>query len=92
MTVAPPLVQPVTEFTDLTGTLGIAVFAGMLGVTFFGVFLTPVFDYAIARWRAGAETAKVPTTPQTPPGGLAGPNPPDPDADHDRPHFGPAFG
>jgi multidrug efflux pump len=28
-------------------TLGTAVFAGMLGVTLFGVFLTPVFFYVI---------------------------------------------
>jgi multidrug efflux pump len=30
-------------------TLGTAVFSGMLGVTIFGVFLTPVFYYII-RW------------------------------------------
>ena len=28
-------------------TLGTAVFAGMLGVTLFGIFLTPVFFYSI---------------------------------------------
>ena len=28
-------------------TLGTAVFTGMLGVTFFGIFLTPVFYYVI---------------------------------------------
>src|SRR5262249_12728642 len=28
-------------------TLGVAVFAGMLGVTLFGIFLTPVFYYVI---------------------------------------------
>ena len=28
-------------------TLGTAVFAGMIGVTLFGIFLTPVFFYAI---------------------------------------------
>ena len=28
-------------------TLGTAVFAGMLGVTLFGIFLTPVFYYVI---------------------------------------------
>jgi multidrug efflux pump subunit AcrB len=33
-------------------TLGIAVFSGMLGVTLFGVFLTPVFYYLIARGRS----------------------------------------
>ena len=27
--------------------LGIAVFSGMLGVTFFGIFLTPVFYYLL---------------------------------------------
>ena len=30
-------------------TLGTAVFAGMLGVTLFGIFLTPVF-YVVIRW------------------------------------------
>jgi multidrug efflux pump len=29
--------------------LGLAVFSGMLGVTFFGVFLTPVFFYLLRR-------------------------------------------
>src|SRR5262249_41466501 len=32
--------------------LGTAVFAGMLGVTLFGIFLTPVFFYVI-RWFGG---------------------------------------
>src|SRR5258708_10269138 len=30
-------------------SLGIAVFSGMLGVTLFGIFLTPVFFYVITR-------------------------------------------
>jgi hypothetical protein len=30
-------------------TLGLAVFAGMLGVTIFGIFLTPVFYYVIQK-------------------------------------------
>jgi multidrug efflux pump len=30
-------------------TLGMAVFAGMIGVTVFGLFLTPVFYYVV-RW------------------------------------------
>ena len=30
-------------------TLGTAVFSGMIGVTGFGIFLTPVFYYAIRR-------------------------------------------
>jgi multidrug efflux pump len=32
---------------EMRRTLGTAVFAGMLGVTFFGIFLTPVFYYVI---------------------------------------------
>ena len=31
-------------------TLGMAVFAGMIGVTLFGIFLTPVFFYVIRRF------------------------------------------
>jgi hypothetical protein len=31
-------------------TLGIAVFSGMLGVTLFGILLTPVFYYVIMRF------------------------------------------
>jgi hypothetical protein len=32
--------------------LGIAVFSGMLGVTIFGIFFTPVF-YVVIRWFSG---------------------------------------
>ena len=32
---------------EMRKTLGVAVFAGMLGVTLFGIFLTPVFFYVI---------------------------------------------
>jgi multidrug efflux pump len=41
--------------------LGVAVFSGMLGVTFFGVFFTPVF-YVVIRKLAGAESVKTATT------------------------------
>jgi multidrug efflux pump len=33
--------------SEMRKTLGIAVFSGMLGVTLFGIFLTPVFFYVI---------------------------------------------
>ncbi|MHB1421923.1 MAG: efflux RND transporter permease subunit [Gemmataceae bacterium] len=33
---------------EMRRTLGVAVFSGMLGVTLFGIFLTPVFFYVIA--------------------------------------------
>src|SRR5205823_12306730 len=32
---------------EMRQTLGTAVFSGMLGVTLFGIFLTPVFYYVI---------------------------------------------
>ena len=32
---------------EMRQSLGMAVFSGMLGVTFFGIFLTPVFFYVI---------------------------------------------
>jgi multidrug efflux pump subunit AcrB len=31
-------------------TLGLSVFSGMLGVTLFGLFLTPVFFFALLWW------------------------------------------
>jgi multidrug efflux pump len=34
---------------EMRRTLGMAVFAGMLGVTLFGIFLTPVF-YFVIQW------------------------------------------
>jgi multidrug efflux pump len=49
-----PLVLAQGAGSEMRRTLGIAVFAGMLGVTFFGIFLTPVFYYLIERWWAGA--------------------------------------
>jgi multidrug efflux pump subunit AcrB len=33
--------------------LGVAVFSGMIGVTLFGLALTPVFYVAIRRWASG---------------------------------------
>ncbi len=42
--------------------LGLAVFAGMIGVTLFGIFLTPVFFYVIRavsdRWAARSAAGK----------------------------------
>ncbi len=42
-----PLVLASGAGAEMRQTLGIAVFAGMLGVTLFGVFLTPIFFYSI---------------------------------------------
>jgi hypothetical protein len=48
----------------MRSTLGIAVFSGMLGVTIFGVFFTPVFYYVI-RWFTARSA---PVTPASTPG------------------------
>src|SRR5205085_11449685 len=44
-----PLVIAEGAGAEMRRTLGTAVFSGMLGVTLFGIFLTPVFYYVI-RW------------------------------------------
>src|SRR3954447_23507025 len=44
-----PLVIATGPGAEMRQALGTAVFAGMIGVTFFGLFLTPVFYVAI-RW------------------------------------------
>jgi hydrophobe/amphiphile efflux-1 (HAE1) family protein len=47
-----PLVWAVGAGAELRQTLGTAVFAGMIGVTFFGLIFTPAF-YVVCRWIAG---------------------------------------
>ena len=42
-----PLVVATGAGAEMRRALGTAVFSGMLGVTFFGIFLTPVFFYVI---------------------------------------------
>ena len=42
-----PLVLAEGAGAEMRRTLGTAVFAGMIGVTLFGIFLTPVFFYVI---------------------------------------------
>ena len=44
-----PLVLAKGAGAEMRLTLGVAVFSGMLGVTIFGIFFTPVFYYVI-RW------------------------------------------
>ena len=43
-----PLALATGAGAEMRTTLGIAVFSGMLGVTVFGIFLTPVFYYLLA--------------------------------------------
>ncbi len=45
-----PLVVATGAGAEMRRSLGQAVFAGMLGVTLFGIFLTPVFFYVIQRF------------------------------------------
>jgi multidrug efflux pump len=57
-----PLVIAEGAGAEMRRSLGLAVFAGMLGVTLFGVFLTPVFYYVLqwfgaAKARAAAAAA-----------------------------------
>src|SRR5262249_54452846 len=44
-----PLVLAKGAGAEMRYALGIAVFSGMLGVTIFGIFFTPVF-YVVVRW------------------------------------------
>ena len=53
-----PLVWAIGAGAELRQTLGTAVFAGMIGVTTFGLVFTPVF-YVIARWVAAFGTNRL---------------------------------
>jgi len=55
-----PLVIASGPGAEMRQALGTAVFSGMLGVTFFGIFLTPVF-YVIIRRISGGRAAKAET-------------------------------
>jgi len=51
-----PLMVSAGAGAEMRQTLGTAVFSGMLGVTLFGIFLTPVFYYVI-QWFSDRGTA-----------------------------------
>jgi multidrug efflux pump len=55
-----PLVLASGAGAEMRRALGLAVFSGMLGVTFFGVFLTPVFFYLLRRHCDRAQIAVQP--------------------------------
>src|SRR5262249_11757322 len=48
-----PLVIATGAGAEMRRSLGLAVFSGMLGVTVFGIFLTPVFYYVLQRFGRG---------------------------------------
>jgi multidrug efflux pump len=56
-----PLVLAQGAGAEMRHTLGTAVFAGMIGVTLFGVFLTPVFFFAI-QWLSEKVSGKAEPT------------------------------
>ena len=60
-----PLVYALGPGSEMRQDLGTAVFTGMLGVTFFGIFLTPVFFSVIMKLFGPRPAAKVPP-PHTP--------------------------
>ena len=59
-----PLVLAEGAGAEMRSTLGTAVFAGMIGVTLFGVFLTPVF-YFVIQWLTDKVRGRKPATPGT---------------------------
>ncbi|WP_165227238.1 efflux RND transporter permease subunit [Aquisphaera insulae] len=51
-----PLITSAGAGSEMRQTLGVAVFSGMLGVTLFGIFLTPVFFFVI-QWAEDRRSA-----------------------------------
>jgi multidrug efflux pump len=58
-----PLILGTGAGSEMRRAMGIAVFAGMLGVTSFGIFLTPVF-YTLLRTLARKVSTKARVQPQ----------------------------
>jgi len=57
-----PLVIATGAGAEMRRTLGTAVFAGMIGVTLFGIFLTPVFFYTIRGLGRSPTRLRVPSS------------------------------
>jgi len=65
-----PLVFAHGAGAEIRQAMGIAVFAGMLGVTLFGLFLTPVFYVVIRKLAGGPQSVVWVEQPVTPEGEL----------------------
>jgi multidrug efflux pump subunit AcrB len=63
-----PLMLSEGAGAEMRRTLGTAVFSGMLGVTLFGIFLTPVFFYSI-QWVKDRWRGRQPVLPEPSPNG-----------------------
>src|SRR5262245_4495784 len=61
-----PLVWAIGAGAELRQTLGTAVFAGMIGVTTFGLIFTPIF-YVVCRWIAEKASRRRPAPREAPP-------------------------
>ena len=61
-----PLVISTGAGSEMRQAMGTAVFAGMIGVTIFGLFLTPVFYFLLMKWGDDRKHAALPPPP--PPG------------------------
>jgi multidrug efflux pump len=59
-----PLMVSSGAGAEMRRTLGVAVFAGMLGVTMFGIFLTPVFFNVIQWFSDRRERKQLTAVPQ----------------------------
>src|SRR5207248_7953155 len=57
-----PLVLAKGAGAEMRYALGVAVFSGMLGVTLFGIFFTPVF-YVVIRWLTARRASAPPAHP-----------------------------
>jgi multidrug efflux pump len=86
-----PLILRSGAGAEMRQALGVAVFSGMLGVTFFGIFLTPVFFYTLRRFaerrlsiHKGSLTEKWPAASggATPAEGSIEPRPEPPEGHH----------
>jgi multidrug efflux pump len=65
-----PLVVAEGAGAEMRRTLGTAVFYGMVGVTLFGIFLTPIFYFVIQKlvaWIVAREAAEPSESPEVPP-------------------------
>ena len=60
-----PLVTATGAGSEMRQAIGIAVFSGMLGVTTFGLFLTPVFFVTIESWLERRRSPGARTLPQS---------------------------
>ncbi|HKY93294.1 MAG TPA: efflux RND transporter permease subunit, partial [Nevskiaceae bacterium] len=61
-----PLVMSTGAGAEMRHAMGVAVFSGMLGVTVFGLLLTPLFFLLVARTKSGAPQSRTSSGLQNP--------------------------